>query len=276
VTGGLFLVGLGCLVRILPIFVGWTIPGEYEDMDVGVDVGLQGPGESEYLVEGLLTDAEIAGVGGFCFGGAFVVKPANSGTIGRGSSALLRGSIVGIEDVGGRAIPRTASGYGSLYPPGRDMEPRKPFRGLSSASDASDFVRDRVGVLWSIDGTFRRRTFRGFSFSVGVTAFVEDLNPNDLGAAGVTLELDSELRLDKLLDPRGRPEGRSSPNPAFIDDASAVLMFCLFLAKKEVGVLEFSLREGRGIPLEDVVFVAAGCAAPSSEPEGSSSLGLRL
>jgi hypothetical protein len=46
--------------------VDWVIPGEYEDNDVGVDVRLQGPGESEYRVDGLLTEAEMAGVGGFC------------------------------------------------------------------------------------------------------------------------------------------------------------------------------------------------------------------
>jgi hypothetical protein len=65
VTGFRGIVGLGCLNREL-IFVGWTIPGEYDDREVGVDVLLlHGPGESEYLVvvEGLLVDVKF-GVGG--------------------------------------------------------------------------------------------------------------------------------------------------------------------------------------------------------------------
>lgn len=39
-----------------------TIPGEYDDNEVGVDVLLHIPGDSEYLVEGLLVEAK-KGVG---------------------------------------------------------------------------------------------------------------------------------------------------------------------------------------------------------------------
>ena len=53
--------GLGCRKR--DPFTGWTIPGETDDMVVGVEVLLHIPGELEYLVDGLLADAN-AGVGG--------------------------------------------------------------------------------------------------------------------------------------------------------------------------------------------------------------------
>lgn len=57
--------GLGCRNR--DPLTGWTIPGETDDNVVGVDVLLHTPGELEYLVEGLLAEAN-AGVGGgrFC------------------------------------------------------------------------------------------------------------------------------------------------------------------------------------------------------------------
>ena len=44
--------------------VGRVIPGECEDTDVGVDVLLNGPGDSEYRVEAVLLRAAKFGVGG--------------------------------------------------------------------------------------------------------------------------------------------------------------------------------------------------------------------
>lgn len=67
VTGGRLRVGLTCLV-LEAIFDGATMPGEYDDNEVGVDVRLlKGPGESEYRVEGLLVEVTIGpGVGKSC------------------------------------------------------------------------------------------------------------------------------------------------------------------------------------------------------------------
>lgn len=50
-TGGRLSSGLVCLTRGALLVI--TTPGEYEDMDVGVEETLNGPGDSEYLVEGV-------------------------------------------------------------------------------------------------------------------------------------------------------------------------------------------------------------------------------
>lgn len=55
VTGGLLSRGLACLVRT-ELFDN-TMPGEYEDMEVGVEETLNGPGDSEYRVEGVVESA---------------------------------------------------------------------------------------------------------------------------------------------------------------------------------------------------------------------------
>lgn len=55
--------GLGCLNR--PTLLECISPGEYEDNEVGVEPRLHMPGDSEYLVEGLLAD------GNECVGGRF-------------------------------------------------------------------------------------------------------------------------------------------------------------------------------------------------------------
>lgn len=62
VTGGLLCIGLACLSRE-GAFVVKARPGECEDIEVGVEVTLKGPGDSEYLVEGL-ADSPYCGVGG--------------------------------------------------------------------------------------------------------------------------------------------------------------------------------------------------------------------
>lgn len=46
VTGGLLCNGLVCLKRAL-LLVDKATPGEYDDMDVGVEETLNGPGDSE-------------------------------------------------------------------------------------------------------------------------------------------------------------------------------------------------------------------------------------
>lgn len=65
-TGSLVCDVLPCLKRA--ILVECTIPGEYEDSEVGVDPRLHMPGDSEYLVEGVLAEGikgVIAGGGGW-------------------------------------------------------------------------------------------------------------------------------------------------------------------------------------------------------------------
>lgn len=54
-TGSLVSDGLICLKRG-PTFDGYTIPGEHEDIEVGVEPLLHIPGEEEYLVEGVLAE----------------------------------------------------------------------------------------------------------------------------------------------------------------------------------------------------------------------------
>jgi hypothetical protein len=60
VTGGLLCNGLACFVRCE--FLDKALPGEYEDMDVGVEETEKGPGDPEYLVEGVAERA-YCGVG---------------------------------------------------------------------------------------------------------------------------------------------------------------------------------------------------------------------
>jgi hypothetical protein len=62
VTGGLLLVGLDCLVRNV-LFEVTVVAGEKDDMDVGVEAMLNGPGDPEYPVEGVV-DSAYRGVGG--------------------------------------------------------------------------------------------------------------------------------------------------------------------------------------------------------------------
>lgn len=45
VTGGLLCRGLACRVRLEAL--DSVVPGEYDDIDVGVDETLKGPGDSE-------------------------------------------------------------------------------------------------------------------------------------------------------------------------------------------------------------------------------------
>lgn len=60
-TGGRLRVGLGCLV-LGPTFDPRSRAGEWEDIEVGVEVRLKGPGDSEHRVEGLLVYPLRSGV----------------------------------------------------------------------------------------------------------------------------------------------------------------------------------------------------------------------
>lgn len=65
VTGGRLRVGLVCLLN--GVLAGVPMPGDADDMDVGVEVRLKAPGDSERRVEEPLSWAKV-GVGGgrFC------------------------------------------------------------------------------------------------------------------------------------------------------------------------------------------------------------------
>ena len=63
VTGGRLRVGLTCLT-LIGDFAGRGIPGEYEDMDVGVDVRLKALGDSERRVDEPLLCAKLDVGGG--------------------------------------------------------------------------------------------------------------------------------------------------------------------------------------------------------------------
>jgi hypothetical protein len=59
--GGLLSSGLTCLVLVVDLIDSAT-PGEYDDMEFGVEDTLKGPGDSEYRVEGVAERA-YCGVG---------------------------------------------------------------------------------------------------------------------------------------------------------------------------------------------------------------------
>lgn len=59
--GGLLSSGLTCLVLVADLIDSAT-PGEYDDMEFGVEDTLKGPGDSEYRVEGVAERA-YCGVG---------------------------------------------------------------------------------------------------------------------------------------------------------------------------------------------------------------------
>lgn len=60
-TGGLLCKGLACRTRVVD-FVDNATPGEYDDIDVGVEDTLNAPGDSEYRVEGVVEIA-YCGIG---------------------------------------------------------------------------------------------------------------------------------------------------------------------------------------------------------------------
>jgi methyl coenzyme M reductase subunit C len=69
-TGNLVFDVFSCLKR--PTLVECTMPGEYEDSEVGVEPRLHMPGDSEYLVEGVLAE----GMRGVLEGGRGSVETA--------------------------------------------------------------------------------------------------------------------------------------------------------------------------------------------------------
>lgn len=69
--GGLLCKGLVCLILEEALFDKIT-PGEYEDIEVGVEETLKGPGDSEYRVDGVV-ERVYCGVGS----GKISVGPAS-------------------------------------------------------------------------------------------------------------------------------------------------------------------------------------------------------
>jgi hypothetical protein len=119
VTGGRLLVGLTDCLRVGTFFGPCSIPGECEEAEVGVEVLLKGPGDSDNRVEALLLCA-VNGVGG----GRFWVESLcgvpwswladREVAVVNGVGAGLGPVVCRIEEVGGMLMPRIAPGNGSL------------------------------------------------------------------------------------------------------------------------------------------------------------------
>lgn len=88
-------------------------PGEYEDIDVGVEDILNGPGDSESRVDGVV-DRAYNGVGsGNISVGPASYSPYLEPKISNSGSERTR-----IEDEVGKEMPKTVSENGSLNSPG--------------------------------------------------------------------------------------------------------------------------------------------------------------
>lgn len=64
-TGGRLRVGLSCFL-LIGALIGVETPGDCEDMDVGVEVLLKAPGDSERRVDEPLSAKVEVGGGRFC------------------------------------------------------------------------------------------------------------------------------------------------------------------------------------------------------------------
>ena len=103
------MVGLGCLMRGVPLEVT-VVLGEKDDMEVGVEAMLKGPGEPEYPVEGV-AESVYSGVGG---GRSTVARVGGMKLPTALNESALRISSFGmLVDVRGMAMPSTESGNGS-------------------------------------------------------------------------------------------------------------------------------------------------------------------
>ena len=65
VTGGRLRVGLSCFL-LIEAFIGVDTPGDWDDIDVGVEVLLKAPGDSERRVDDPLSAKVGVGGGKFC------------------------------------------------------------------------------------------------------------------------------------------------------------------------------------------------------------------
>ena len=110
--GGLLCSGLVCLVRVVDLIDSAT-PGEYDDMEVGVEETLKGPGDSEYRVDGVV-DRAYCGAGR----GKISVGPTSSSYKRLSGTSISISGRARMEEVGGSVMPITVSENGSMYPPG--------------------------------------------------------------------------------------------------------------------------------------------------------------
>ena len=166
VTGGRLLVGLVCRRR--GTLIGVPTPGEWEDMDVGVEVRLKFPGDSDRRVDEPLSWANAEESGG-TFGvaddcGGFRVLKVAIRELDVANSEL--GPIpvcAGIDedgavDISGIAIPRTDPGYGSVYISGVLAISLEGLEGASSYEEADD--SDGAYLPRESSGALRLRTLR--------------------------------------------------------------------------------------------------------------------
>lgn len=142
VTGGLL--GLSCPGRSEDL-AARVMLGEWDDMEVGVDIRLSEPGESERRVEELLECTKLeVGAGRLC---VEVEWGANSGRklAMRELDVAWSQSIMGFlgkcdvdEEIAGKARPNTEPAKGSLNPPGLLVV---SYRLPGSYGDTDDSVR---------------------------------------------------------------------------------------------------------------------------------------
>jgi hypothetical protein len=95
------------------LLVDRVTPGEYEDMDVGVEDILKGPGDSESRVDGV-EDRAYCGVGS----GRISVGPASYSPYPEPSISNSGSERTRMEEEVGKEMPSTVSENGSLNSPG--------------------------------------------------------------------------------------------------------------------------------------------------------------
>lgn len=98
-----------------PVLLVCTMPGEYEERDVGVEPRLHTPGDSEYLVEGVLAEGKkgVGGGGRFCES-TIVRRLANSA--GPLSVVPFSGLLVALCEGGREPVDWASEDIGHLGP----------------------------------------------------------------------------------------------------------------------------------------------------------------
>jgi hypothetical protein len=158
VIGGLL--GLDCPGRRGDL-VDRVILGECDDMDVGVEIRLSAPGDSERRVDELLECGKLGvGCGRLCVDIEWDVNSGRKLAM-RELDVAWSQYIVGFlgkcdvdEEIAGNARPSTAPVSDSLNPPGLLAV---AYRLPGSSDETDDWVRAYC-ACWSFDDGFRRNT----------------------------------------------------------------------------------------------------------------------